>query len=254
MDERQQLEQAIAVQESLRGTIDDAIIDAAIATLNEKLADLDPRQQRKLATILFTDIVGSTRLTRGMDPEEQMALIDPLIARMAEKVDDHGGHVCRYQGDGFKAVFGLPVAQENDPQQAIRAGLAIQAEAARIAEDLEKEQGLAGFQVRVGISTGLVFSGGETEGEDTIKGEAVNLAARLESAAQPGTVLISHDSYKHVRGVFDFEPLDPIEVKEFSERVVVYRVLRAKQLSFYRGIRRVEGVETRMVGREPEFL
>jgi len=254
MDERQQLEQAIAVQESLRGTIDDAIIDAAIATLNEKLADLDPRQQRKLATILFTDIVGSTRLTRGMDPEEQMALIDPLIGRMAEKVDDHGGHVCRYQGDGFKAVFGLPVAHENDPQQAIRAGLAIQAEAARIAEDLEKEQGLAGFQVRVGISTGLVFSGGETEGEDTIKGEAVNLAARLESAAQPGTVLISHDSYKHVRGVFDFEPLDPIEVKEFSERVVVYRVLRAKQLSFYRGIRRVEGVETRMVGREPEFL
>ena len=256
MDERQQLEQAIAAQESLRGTLDDVIVDAAIATLKEKLAAMEqaPQQQRKLATILFVDIVGSTRLTKGMDPEEQMALIDPLVQRMAEKVEDHGGHISRYQGDGFKAVFGLPVARENDPEQAIRAGLAVQVEAAQIAEELEAERGLAGFQVRVGIATGLVFSGGETEGEDTIKGEAVNLAARLESAAQPGTVLVTHDCFKLVRGVFDVEPLEPVEVKGFSEPVMVYRVLRAKERPFYRGMRGVEGVETRMVGRELEFL
>lgn len=102
------------------------------------------------------------------------------------------------------------MAQENDPAQAIRAGLAIQTEVAQIAEELEAQRGLKGFQVRVGITTGLVFSGGETEGEDTIKGEAVNLAARLESVAKPGTVLISHDSYKHVRGVFNVELLTPI--------------------------------------------
>ncbi len=256
MTERQQLEQAIAAQESLRGTLDDAIIDATIATLKEKLAALTPppQQQRKLATILFMDIAGSTALAQSLDPEEQMALVDPILTRFADRVEEFGGHVARYQGDGFKAVFGLPVAQENDPQQAIRAGLAIQAEAARIAEELEEDQGIAGFQVRVGITTGQVFSGGETEGEDTIKGQAVNLAARLESAAEPGTVLISQDSFKHVRGIFDFESLEPVQAKGFADPVKVYRVLRAKKRPFYRGMRGVEGVETRMIGRESEFL
>ena len=110
MNERQQLKQAIAAQESLRGRLENEIIDAAITTLKEKLAALDshPQQQRKLATILFADIVGSTQLTQGMDPEEQMALIDPLVQRLAARVSQHGGHVCRFQGDGFKAVFGLP--------------------------------------------------------------------------------------------------------------------------------------------------
>ena len=126
-DERQQIAQAIAAQESLRGIVDDTIIEATIAALREKLAALDssPEQQRKLATILFMDIAGHTALTRGMDPEDQMALVDPLIARLAEKVAEFGGHVARYQGDGFKAVFGLPVARENDPEQAIRTGLTI---------------------------------------------------------------------------------------------------------------------------------
>jgi class 3 adenylate cyclase len=249
MNERNQLEQAIAAQESLRGTLDDAIIDAAIATLREKLVALEPPplQQRKLATILFADIVESTQLTQGLDPEEQMALIDPLVKRLAARVDEHSGHVCRYQ-------VGLPVAHENDPAQAIRAGLAIQAEADKIAKELQIERGLGGFQVRVGISTGLVFSGGETEGEDTVKGEPVNLAKRLESAAQPGTVLISHDSYKHVRGLFGVKPLDSIEAKGFPEPMVVYRVKSHKPRSFYRGMRGVEGVETRMVGRELELL
>jgi len=253
--ERAQIEQAIAAQESLRGTVDDAIIDATIATLIKKLAAIDasPEQQRKLATILFMDLADHTALTRGMDPEDQMALVDPLIARLAEVVHQHGGHVARYQGDGFKAVFGLPVAQENDPEQAIRAGLALQAESEIISGELKAENELSGFQVRVGITTGLVFAGGETEGEDTVKGPPVNLAARLESAAQPGTVLISYDTYKFVRGVFYLEQLDPIRAKGFPESVPVYRVLRAKPRAFYRGMRLVEGVETRMIGRGAEF-
>lgn len=255
MDERQQLEQAIATQESLRGTIDDEIINATILALREKLTALDqaPQQQRKLATILFMDISDHTALTRSLDPEEQMEVIDPAIARMAKKVVEFGGHVARYQGDGFKAVFGLPIAHENDPAQAIRSGLAIQAAAASIAKKCQDERGLFGFRVRVGITTGMVFSGGETEGEDTIKGEPVNLAARLESAAAPGTVLITHDCFKHVRGLFEVEPLDPLQLKGFSEPVAVYRVLREKERPFYRGMRGVEGIETRMVGREFEF-
>ena len=255
MDERQKLEQAIEAQESLRGKLDDAIIDAAIAAIKQQQTSLDPpfHQQRKLATILFADIVGSTKLIQGMDPEEQMALIDPIVQRMAAKVSEHGGHVCRYQGDGFKAVFGLPVAHENDPTQAIRAGLAIQAEAALIAEELQSERGITGFQVRVGISTGLVFCGGETEGEETIKGEPVNLASRLESAAAPGTVLISHHTYRHVRGVFNVDLQKPITAKGFPEPIQVYLVKEIKPRAFRLQTKGVEGVETHMVGRQSEL-
>ena len=172
---------------------------------------------------------------------------------MAAKVDEHGGRIARYQGDGFKAVFGLPIAQENDARQAVRAGLAIQDEAAAIAAELEKDNGLSGFQVQVGITTGMVFAGGATEGEDTIKGPPVNLAARLESAAEPGTILISQDTFTHVRGIFDLQPLESIQAKGFSELVPVYLVLRVKPRVFYQTARGVEGVDTRMVGRDGEL-
>ncbi len=251
---RKQIEAAIAAQEALRGTLDDALIDTTIASLQAQLQALEPvRQLRKLATILFMDIAGHTALVRDLDPEDQMTLIDPLLARMASEIDAFGGHVARFQGDGFKAVFGLPIAHENDATHAVRAGLAIQAAAGAIAAELQAERGLAGFKVRVGITTGMVYSGGETEGEDTIKGSAVNLAARLESAAEPGTVLISHDTYRHVRGIFDVEPRDPVQAKGFDRPVPVYRVLRAKPRPFRRGSRGVEGIETRMIGRDGEL-
>jgi hypothetical protein len=180
-------------------------------------------------------------------------VVDRPLARLAEPVAQHGGRVVRFQGDGFKAVFGLPTASENDPENAILAGLAIQATAREIASQLEIERGLHGFAVRVGIATGLVLGGGGTEGEDAVKGEPVNLAARLESAAMPGMVLIAHSTYQHVRGVFDFQPLEPIQAKGFSEPVRVYNVLAAKPRSFGTRRRGIEGVVTRMVGRDREF-
>ena len=207
MTNRQQLQQAIEVQESLRGQIDDAIVDATIAALRVQLAALEPpahESRRALATILFVDLAGHTDLIQGRDPEEIMEIIDRALERLAEPVVAHGGRIVRYQGDGYKAVFGLPVARENDPDNAVRAGLGILATAADLAAELEAERNMPGFQVRVGIATGLVLTGGGVEGEDTVTGLPVNLAARLESLAVPGTVLIAHDTYRHIRGVFDF--------------------------------------------------
>ena len=164
MDERRQLKEAIAVQESLRGSVDDAIIDATIATLREKLATIEvspmPDQQRKLITLLFTDIVGSTTMVRDMDPEDNMELMDGALKRMGKVVEEHGGRVTRYMGDGFKAVFGAPLARENDAEMAVRAGLGILAKAEEIAEEVEKEWGIIEFQVRVGVNTGLAALGG----------------------------------------------------------------------------------------------
>jgi predicted ATPase/class 3 adenylate cyclase len=258
MTEREQLRQSIATLEAQRPVLGDAVVEPALAALREKLAALEAQeqqtQQRKLATILFMDIAGHTEIVRDLDPEANMALIDAALTRLAKPVYDHGGHVARYQGDGFKAAFGLPVAHENDPENAVRAALAIQEVAHRIASEWADVHDIDTFRVRVGLDTGLVVAGGLTEGEDTIKGMPVNLAARLESAAQPGSILISHNTYRHIRGVFDVQPQELIAVKGVNEPVRTYRVQRAKPRAFRMATRGVEGIETRMIGREAEML
>lgn len=257
MTDRQQLEQAIAAQEGLRGIIDDAIIDTTIAAIRRQMESLEPAAEpvsrRVLASVLFLDLAGHTRLMQGRDPEEIYEIIDRALQRLAEPVARFGGRIVRYQGDGFKAVFGLPVARENDPDNAVRAALDILATATVIAGELETTHNLSGFAARVGIDTGLVLVGGGTEGEDAVTGLPVNLAARLESAAEPNTALISHHTYQHIRGVFDLEPLEPIPAKGFDAPVPVYRVLRVKPRSFRTRRRGVEGVVTRMIGRDAEF-
>ena len=254
MPDRHQLEQAIAVQEGLRGTIDDAIIDATLDALRRQLATLGPAAARRVqATLLFLDLAGHTNLIQGLDPEEIVEIIDRALARLAAPVRRHGGRIVRYQGDGFKAAFGLPTAQEKDPDHAIRAALDILNEAERIAAELAAERGRSGFQVRLGIDTGLVLIGEGAEGENSVTGLPVNLAARLESLAEPGTVLISHHTYQHVRGVFDMQPLPPITVRGFPQPVAVYRVLKPKARSFRTRRRGVEGIETRMIGRDAEM-
>jgi class 3 adenylate cyclase/tetratricopeptide (TPR) repeat protein len=257
-DQIAQVKGAIAALEAQRATLGDSVVDASLAALHKQLAELEgqaeqPEQQRKLLTILFTDVVGSTPISRQLDPEELLDTMDAVLKRLAKPVEDHGGRVTRFQGDGFKAVFGLPVARENDPEMAVRAGLGILEASRGIAQELERERGIPGFQVRVGINTGLVASGGLTEGEDTIGGEAINLAARLESAAPPGGLLISHHTYRHVRGVFNVVPGEPVAAKGFPEPVSVYLVHSAKPRAFRVQSRGVEGVETRMVGREAEL-
>ena len=186
------LEQAIAALEAQRTTLGGAVVDASTAALQKQLAELQrrvepPEQQRKLATILFVDVVGSTRMARRLDPEEVVDTMDAALKRLAAPVEAYGGHVTRFQGDGFKAVFGLPLAHENDPEMAIRAGLAIVEASRQIASELAAELSITDFEVRVGVNTGLVAAGGLTEAEDTIMGKTVNLAARLESAAEPNT-------------------------------------------------------------------
>jgi class 3 adenylate cyclase len=211
-------------------------------------------QQRKLATVLFMDIVGSTSIIKDLDPEDNMTIMDTALRRLANPVYAHGGRVTRFMGDGFKALFGAPVARENDPEMAIRAGLQILAEARIYAREVETRWHIQDFNVRVGISTGLVIIGGDTEAENTIMGTTVNLAARLEDAARPGTLLISDHTFQHIRGEFDLQLLEPITAKGFTVPIHVYRVHRAKPRAFHMLTRGVAGVETRMVGRDAEML
>ena len=232
----------------------------------QKLADLQalaesqreepfdiPQRKRKLVTLLYMDVVGSTAMTQDLDPEDTMDILDKAILRLAAPIEAHGGHVTRYTGDGFKAIFGDPIAREDDPEQAIRAGLEILDVSNAVAQEIEKEWDIEDFQVRIGIDTGLAAMGGQTEAEDTVKGRVVNLAVRIESAAPPGGLLISHNTYRHVRGVFNVEPQEPITAKGFPEPVPVYLVREIKPRAFRVQTRGVEGVETRMVGRNDEL-
>ena len=133
---------AISAQEKLRGIVDDSVIDMAIDVLQKELDKLlsatqEYEQQRKMVTVLFMDIVNSTQMIQDMDPEESMEVLDVSLQAMAEPVKEHGGNVTRFMGDGFLAVFGLPTAQENDPEQAIRAALNIISVSEKISQSLK---------------------------------------------------------------------------------------------------------------------
>lgn len=258
MDERRKLEHAIAQLEAQRETLGDVVVETALAPLRKKLEQLAeqgdfPYHQRKLVTILFTDIANSTRLSQHLDPEDVRDIFDVALNALAKPISAYDGKVTRFMGDGFLAVFGVPQAREDDPERAIRAGLDILKEASDLALQLKVQREFDDFDVRVGINTGLIALGGMTEAEDTLMGSAVNLAARLESTASPGELLISHNTYRHVRGVFDVESKGSIQVKGFPDPVQVYQVQRAMPRAFRLRTMVVEGVETRMVGRDGEL-
>jgi class 3 adenylate cyclase/tetratricopeptide (TPR) repeat protein len=262
IDQIEALKQSIAALETQRNTLGDSVVKAALLPLQEKLVELESlqqgqqragqpvvAQQRKQVTILFMDIVNSTRLVSGMDPEEAMEIFDSALKRLGRVVETQEGRVTRYMGDGLMAVFGAPIAREDDPQRAVRAGLGLVEEAKRAGE----EMGMTDFCVRVGVNTGLVAVGGQTEAEDTLMGSVVNLASRLESAAPVSGVLISHETYRHVSGLFNIINNEPVMVKGITEPVRSYRVLQAKARSLRQPMRGVEGLETRLVGRDGEL-
>lgn len=256
---REQLEQAIAAQEGLRQTLGDAVVDATITILQEKLAEMDHAntpEQRKLVTILFTDIVASTAISENLDPEDVLEIMDGALEAYSNAVGELGGTVARLMGDGLLAFFGAPVGREDDAVRAVRCGLAIQRATRAYGRTVEDRWGVSTFSTRVGINTGLVALGevgGASGSEWTAMGDAINLAARLQNAAPPGGILISVDTYRQVRGLFETRTLEPIPIKGKAEPVQVYLVEREKPRTFRINTRGVEGVTTRMYGRAAEL-
>ena len=252
-----QIRQAIAALEAQRGGLGDSVVDAAILTLQKQLSQLDGQtetsdQQRKLVTVLFADLVSFTALSEERDPEDLRALQQAYFNAVTPPILEQGGKVEKYIGDAVLAIFGFPQAQENDPERAIRAGLEMQQALGHLNKSLESEWGLQ-LHMRIGINTGPVFASMNPDGGFFVTGDTVNTASRLQNAAPEDGLLISYATYRHVRGVFDVQELEPIRVKGKSEPVQIYRVMRAKPRAFWIRSLSVEGVETRMVGREAEL-
>jgi class 3 adenylate cyclase/tetratricopeptide (TPR) repeat protein len=255
--EQHQLEALIAGLEARRLLLGDAVVDGALVPLRTELAALAaaqrPEQTLKQVTVLFLDIAGSTTLAQHLDPEDIHAVMDGVLARCTGLVESHHGKVLQYAGDSLLAVFGADAAQEDDAERAVHAGLAVLAEGRRQGDLAERRHGHKGFNVRVGLDTGGVILGGGVDGDGSIRGITVNVAARMEQTAPPGRLRISHATYRHVRGLFDVEPQPPLPVKGLDQPVVTYLVLRAKPRAFRVATRGIEGVETRMVGRDGEL-
>ena len=209
--------------------------------------------ERKTVTALFADIKGSTELMEDLDPEEARAIIDPALKLMIDAAHRYDGYVVQSTGDGIFALFGAPVAHEDHPQRALYAALRLQ-EALREHGQRLTAQGKPAAQARVGINTGevvlrMIHTGGHTE--YTPVGHVANLAARMQSAALAGGIVISEETRRLVEGYFELRDLGSREVKGVSEPINIYEVIGAGaahghfQLAERRGL-------TKFVGRERE--
>ena len=252
-NEIDQLRAGMAALEAQRAIFGDSVVETMLGPLREKLAALEDAgradQQRKQATVLFADVSGFTAMSETMDAEEVAGVMNDLWATVDRAITDQGGHIDKHIGDAVMAVWGADTAREDDPERAVRAALAMQAAITHFCETRG-----AKLAMRIGVNTGPVVLGAVgTTGEFTAMGDAVNLASRLEHAAPVGGVLIGHDTYRHVRGIFDVVAQAPMMVKGKAEPVQTYVVQRAKPRAFRMATRGVEGIETRMVGRDAEL-
>jgi class 3 adenylate cyclase/tetratricopeptide (TPR) repeat protein len=190
------------------------------------------REQRKTVTVLFCDVTGSTSLGELVDPEALRALLARYFERMKAIVERHGGTVEKFIGDAVMAVFGVPVAHEDDALRAVRAAVEMRGALPEL-----------GVQARIGVNTGEVVTGTE---ERLATGDAVNVAARLEQAAEPGEVLLGKPTLGLVRDAVEAEELEPLELKGKAEPVGAYRLLRLREAPERRH-------EALFVGREGEL-
>jgi class 3 adenylate cyclase/tetratricopeptide (TPR) repeat protein len=249
------LRAAIASLEAQRGALGDAVLELATAPLRARLAGLlrPAGLQHRQVTVLFADVVGSTAMAQRLGAEDTLNVLSGALRRMAALVEAHQGRVLRFTGDGLKAAFGMDEAREDDAERAVRAGLAILQVGREEAEQAQRQLGIAGFAVRVGVHTGDVALGAGVEADNTAMGAAVNIAARMEQSAPPGTLRISQDTWSQVRGLFALEVQPPLQVKGVEAPMRTYLVHAALDRSVASVERGVLGLSTPMVGRDAEL-
>ncbi len=208
--------------------------------------------ERKLVTALFADIVGSTALAEQMDPEDWREIVSGAHRRVSQAVYHYEGTIAQLLGDGVLAFFGAPIAHEDDAERATRAGLEILERIDEYASELRGR--VPEFQMRISLNTGLVVVGNigsDLHMEYLAIGDTVNLAARVQSAAEPNTILATENTHRLTTALFDFEDRGKITVKGKAEPIQVYRV-RGERRGAVR-TRGIAGLSSPLVGRQREF-
>jgi class 3 adenylate cyclase len=207
-----------------------------------------PPERRKLATIVFCDMVGSTALGERVDAETVRAIQQRYFASMRDALEAHGGTVEKFIGDAVEAVFGIPLAHEDDALRALRAAWEMRERVAELNTELVPGLGF-GIGVRIGVMSGEVVTGDSSSRQTIVTGDAVNTAARLEQAAGPGEVLLGEPTYRLARGAVLVEPVAPVAAKGKAQPVPAYRLLGVVEGE----PSRLQQPDGRLVGREREL-
>jgi class 3 adenylate cyclase/tetratricopeptide (TPR) repeat protein len=207
------------------------------------LAPASTREERKVVTVLFADLVGFTSRAEQLDPEDVRALLQPYHARLRLELERFGGTVEKFIGDAVMALFGAPVAHEDDPERAVRAALAIR--------DWVSEEGT--LDVRLAANTGealIALDARPERGEGMASGDVVNTTARLQAAAPVNGILVGETTYRATRGVIDYRTLQPVEAKGKGAPVPVWEALSPRSQL---GVDVVRPGRTALVGRDREL-
>jgi ABC-type transport system substrate-binding protein/class 3 adenylate cyclase len=217
-------------------------------------ATTELREERKVVTALFADLVGSTPLGEALDAEDVRLVVGEAVARMVHAVEEFGGTVKDLAGDGVLALFGAPVTHEDDAERALRAALRILDDIRGYADEVARAWGVEGFGVRAGVATGPVVVGPVGAGrrvEYGAFGDTVNVAARLQASAEPGTALADGDTHRLAEPLFEWGPPAPMTLKGKAQPVVA-RLVRGIQheAATVRGLR---GEQAPLVGRDREL-
>ena len=205
-------------------------------------------EERRLVTAVFTDIVGSTASAEELDPEDVRARLAPYYVEARRELELHGGSVAKFIGDAVVALFGAPIAHEDDPERAVRAALAIR-EAIR---ELNESEPTFELQLRSAVTTGeaLISLGARPdEGEGMASGDVVNTAARLQTAAPVNGILVGEATYRATSNAIEYRPADPVEAKGKAEPVPVWEAVSAKSLF---GLDVEQHLRSELVGRQRE--
>jgi class 3 adenylate cyclase/tetratricopeptide (TPR) repeat protein len=181
-------------------------------------------EERRVVTVLFCDLVGFTARFDHADPEDVRALLRPYHARLRQEIERFRGTLDKFIGDGVMAVFGAPVAHEDDPERAVRSALAILA----AVEELNQGQPDLDLNVRIGVTTGEAVVAADRRHSESVVGDVVNTASRLQGVAPVGGIVVGEPTFKSTRRLFDYEPLPPARVKGKAEPLPIWRVRSAR--------------------------
>ncbi len=208
-----------------------------------------PRQQeaRKVVSIVFSDLKGSTSMGERLDSESLREVMTRYFEAMRVELERHGGVVEKYIGDAIMAVFGLPTVHEDDALRAVRAAAGMQQVLGGLNDELERQWGVR-LTVRTGVNTGMVVAGDPRAGQRLVVGDAVNVAARLEQAAGAHEIFIGELTYRLVRDFVQVDQMEPLELKGKAERVPAYRLRGVGEVA-----ERPRRLDAPMVGRESEL-
>ena len=208
------------------------------------LEQADAREERKVVSVLFADLVGFTSRAELMDPEDVRALLSPYYTRLRSDLERYGGTVEKFIGDAVMALFGAPVAHEDDPERAVRAALTIR-------DWIREQEGELHLRVAVTTGEALVSLGARpSEGEGMASGDVVNTAARLQGAAPTDGILVDETTYRATSNVIDYQPVEPVDAKGKSAPVAAWEALEAR--SRY-GTDAVQASRAPLIGREREL-